>query len=91
MASESMELQLGIHQVSSWHAPSDSQLIIKDHHHNQYHALLKPPCIGLENAKSIAFINNGTNTLNQSSAVILPNGKRCPFKSFSREKTVTEQ
>ena len=58
MASES-QAQLGIHQVSSWHAPNDSQLIIKDHHQNRYQALLKSSCDGLENAKSIAFINNG--------------------------------
>lgn len=80
---QASELQLGIHQVGNWRATGDSLLIIEDHQQQQYHAQLKPPCQGLSKAKSIAFISNGNNALDQFSKVILPNGKRCAFKSFS--------
>lgn len=80
---QASELQLGIHQVGNWHAADDSLLVIEDHQRQQYHAQLKAPCQGLSEAKSIAFISNGKNALDQFSKVILPNGKRCSFKSFS--------
>ena len=80
---QASELQLGIHQVGNWHAADDNLLIIEDHHQQQYHVQLKTPCEGLSEAKSIAFISNGNNALDQFSKVILPNGKRCAFKSFS--------
>lgn len=79
-------LQLGIHQVSSWRAANDSELILKDHQNNQYQATLKPPCKGLDQAKSIAFTSHGSSSLDKSSSVVLPSGKRCPFKSFSRQE-----
>jgi len=85
LATESLDLQLGIHQVGSWHASNDSQLVLEDHQHNQYMATLKSPCNGLIKAKSIAFISNGNNTLDQSSTLVLPNGKRCPFKTFTQQ------
>lgn len=91
LAAESQHLQLGIHQVGFWHAPDDSQLIIKNHQQQQYRATLKSPCPGLSKAKSIAFISNGNNALDQFSKVILPNGKRCPFKSFSIQATPAEK
>ena len=89
LATESQKLQLGIHQVGSWHASNDSQLVLEDHQHNQYMATLKPPCDGLIKAKSIAFISNGNNALDQSSTLVLPNGKRCPFKTFTQQPRAT--
>ncbi len=86
-ANSPQNLQLGIHQVGSWRATNDSELIIEDHQKNQYLATLKPPCIGLDQAKSIAFTSHGSSTLNQSSSVVLPNGKRCRFSSFGQQST----
>jgi Family of unknown function (DUF6491) len=83
-------LHLGIHQVGSWRATNDSELVIEDHQKNQYLATLKPPCTGLEKAKSIAFTSHGSSTLDQSSSVVLPNGKRCRFSSFSQQPTNSE-
>lgn len=83
LSATAAELQLGIHQVGHWHAANDQLLIIEDHQRQQYLAQLKAPCAGLVEAKSIAFISNGKNALDQHSKVILPNGKRCAFKSFS--------
>jgi len=89
-ADDTQNLQLGIHQVGSWHATNDSELVIEDHQKNQYQVTLKPPCTGLEQAKSIAFTNHGSNKLDQSSSVILPNGKRCRFSSFSQQVSAAE-
>jgi len=91
MADETPSKQLGIHQVGNWHATSDTQLIIEDHQRTEYLAVLKSPCDGLEEAKSIAFINHGGNSLNKYSTVILPNGKRCAFKSFAQKTIAAEQ
>ena len=91
MAQELPDEHLGIHKVGSWHAPSDTTLVIEDHQHNQYIATLKIPCTGLKIAKSIAFTNHTSNTLNKSSTVILPNGKRCAFKEFTQQPTATGQ
>jgi len=85
--SDTDNLQLGIHQVGSWHAASDSELILKDHQNNQYQVTLKPPCTGLGEAKSIAFISHGSSSLDRSSSVVLASGKRCPFESFHHQKT----
>ena len=90
LADDTPNLQLGIHQVGSWHATNDSELIIEDHQKNLYQATLKPPCKGLEKAKSIAFTSHGSSALNQSSSVILPNGKRCRFNSFTQQTTPAE-
>jgi len=84
-ANGSQNLHLGIHQVGSWRATNDSELVIEDHQKNQYLATLKPPCTGLEQAKSIAFTSHGSSMLDLSSSVVLPSGKRCPFKSFTRQ------
>lgn len=90
LATEPQHLQLGIHQVGSWHVSSDHQLVIEDHQNNHYLVTLKPPCEGLENAKSIAFISHGS-TLDESSTLILSNGNRCPFKTFAKQTATTEQ
>jgi len=89
-ASGSQNLHLGIHQVGSWRATNDSELVIEDHQKNQYLATLSPPCTGLGQAKSIAFTSHGNSTLDQSSSVILPNGKRCRFSSFSQQPANAE-
>ena len=86
LAAETKNLQLGIHQVGNWHAPDDSQLIIEDHQQQLFFATLKATCQGLSAAKSIAFISNADSALDQFSSVVLPSGKRCPFKSFSKKE-----
>ncbi|MEH6357350.1 MAG: DUF6491 family protein [Pseudomonadales bacterium] len=90
IAQELPSEELGIHKVGSWHAASDTTLIIEDHQHNQYLAILKSPCKGLKSAKSIAFTNHTSNTLSKSSTLILPSGKRCAFKNFTQQLTTTE-
>jgi hypothetical protein len=71
-------------RVRNWSAPNDDTLMIEAVDGRHYQARLFGPCPGLTFANRLAYVTRGMNQLDRFATVVLPDGTRCPFQSFTR-------
>lgn len=76
--------KLDVHQIRNWYPQGDSKLIIENNRKQRYQVDFLVPCHGLNAAQTLAFISRGGRSLDRDSAVILPDGSRCPFSVFAQ-------
>ena len=85
MRSGSAELRT--YRIEDWTAPDDRTLIVNGANRTLYEAQFKGRCVGLRLVDTVAFVIQGTPEIDHYSAVVLPNGTRCAFKSLTRLET----
>jgi hypothetical protein len=85
MRSGSTELRS--YQIADWIAPDDRTLILNAMDRSLYEGRFKGQCTGLRLVDTIAFIVPGPQQADRYSGVVLPDGRRCAFKSFTRLTT----
>ena len=79
--------ELRAYQVMDWIAPDDRTLIVNGVDRSLYEGRFRGACAGLRVANSIAFIIPPAAQLSGYSGVVLPDGKKCLFTSFTRLAT----
>lgn len=79
--------ELRAYQVMDWIAPDDRTLIVNAADRSLYEGRFRSTCAGLRLANSIAFIIPAGAQLSNYSGVVLPDGTRCLFASFTRLPT----
>jgi hypothetical protein len=85
LATEPGDAQMLSYRVRSWSAPNDHTVIFQATDGTQYKAETLGPCFGLDFANSIGFQNRGGfQQIDRFSSVVLPDGTRCSFQSFSK-------
>jgi hypothetical protein len=85
MRSGSTELRA--YQIADWIAPDDRTLILNAMDRSLYEGRFRGQCTGLRLVDTIAFIIPGPQQADRYSGVVLPDGRRCTFKSFTRLTT----
>jgi hypothetical protein len=85
MRSGSTELRA--YQIADWIAPDDRTLILNAMDRSLYEGRFRGRCTGLRLVDTIAFIIPGPQQADRYSGVVLPDGRRCTFKSFTRLAT----
>jgi len=86
VAATSAELQR--YRIRNWSAPNDHTVIIEATDGTRYRAETMGPCIGLDFANRLAFVNRGGfERVDRFSSVALGDGTRCAFQSFDKLKT----
>jgi hypothetical protein len=85
MRSGSTELRA--YQIVEWIAPDDRTLILNAMDRSLYEGRFRGQCTGLRLVDTIAFIVPGPQEADRYSGVVLPDGRRCTFKSFTRLAT----
>lgn len=78
------DARLETYRIEDWSAPGDDALIVKALGGSQYRATFMGHCSGLRFTDTIGFVTRGTNSLDQFSGIVLPDGTRCTFKTFGR-------
>ena len=72
-------------RVRSWSAVNDRTIVLTASDGTRYKAETLGPCFGLDFANSVGFANRGGfNQIDRFSSVVLPDGTRCSFQSFSK-------
>jgi hypothetical protein len=71
-------------RVRNWSAPNDHTLMIQAVDGRRYQAHLFGSCPGLTFANQLAYDTRGMNQIDRFATVVLPDGTRCPFQSFTR-------
>lgn len=82
MRSGSTELRT--YQVHDWIAPDDRTLLVNALDRSLFEGRFKGECAGLRLVDTIAFIFHGTPQVDTYAGIVLPDGTRCPFASFTR-------
>lgn len=85
MAAESAELQT--YRIRNWSAPDNRTLIVESVDGRRYEARFMTDCLGLRLTETIGFVTRGTSQLDQFSGIVLPDGTRCTFRSFTQIST----
>jgi len=78
------------YQVGGWIAPDDRTLIVNAADRSLYQGHFKGRCTGLRLVDTIAFIVQTPPQLEKYEGIVLPDGTRCVFTSFTRLLTATE-
>jgi Family of unknown function (DUF6491) len=78
------DANLQTYRIDDWSAPDNRTLIVKSVDGSQYRAQFMSECLGLRFTNSIGFETRGLNQLDQFSGIVLPDGTRCHFQSFTR-------
>lgn len=82
--------ELRTYQLLEWIAPDDHNLIVNAVDRSLYRARFKHQCTGLRSVDTIAFIVQSPPQLDKYAGVVLPDGTRCVFTSFTRLETAAE-
>ncbi|HEY6483473.1 MAG TPA: hypothetical protein VIY54_08085 [Steroidobacteraceae bacterium] len=82
MRSESNELR--IYQIADWIAPDDRTLILHSLDHSLLEGRFRGQCTGLRLADTIAFVVPSPPAGMQYTGIVLPDGRRCNFRSLTR-------
>jgi hypothetical protein len=73
------------YRIRNWSAPNDHTLILEGADGQQYKAETLGPCFGLGHASRLGFANRGGfQQIDRFSSVVLPDGTRCSFHSFTK-------
>ncbi len=71
--------------LKDWSALNDHTIILITNDGTRYRAETLGPCMGLDFAHGVAFVNRGGfNQIDRFSSVVLSDGTRCPFQSFDK-------
>ena len=71
--------------LKDWSALNDHTIILVTNDGTRYRAETLGPCMGLDFAHGVAFVNRGGfNQIDRFSSVVLSDGTRCPFQSFDK-------
>jgi hypothetical protein len=74
-------------RIRDWSAPNDHTVIMVTDDGTRYRAETMGPCLGLDFANRLAFVNRGGfNQIDRFSSVVLGDGTRCSFQSFDKLK-----
>jgi hypothetical protein len=77
------DASLQTYRIENWSAVNDRTLMVESVDGSRYRAQFMTDCIGLQFASSIGFETRGLNRLDQYAGIVLPDGTRCPFQSFT--------
>jgi hypothetical protein len=73
------------YRIRSWSAPNDHTVLLESSDGTRYKAETIGPCFGLDFANRVGFSNRGGfNQIDRFSSLVLPDGTRCSFQSFSK-------
>lgn len=75
--------ELRAYQVMDWVAPDDRTLVVNGVDRSLFEARFRGGCAGLRLANTIAFIIPAGAQLGGYRGIVLPDGTRCPFASFT--------
>lgn len=78
------DARLETYRIDTWSAPSDESLVVESLDGTRYRATFMGHCLGLRFTDTIGFVTRGTNSIDQFSGIVLPDGTRCTFQSFQR-------
>jgi hypothetical protein len=79
--------QLARFRIRDWSAPNDHMVIVVADDGTRYRAETMGPCLGLDFANRLAFVNKGGfEQVDRYSSVVLGDGTRCAFQSFDKLK-----
>jgi len=79
--------QLPRFRIRDWSAPNDHTIIVIADDGTRYRAETLGPCLGLDFANRLAFVNKGGfEQVDRYSSVVLGDGTRCTFQSFDKLK-----
>jgi hypothetical protein len=78
------DANLQTYRIENWSAPDSRSLIVESTDGTRYRAQFMTDCIGLTFASSIGFDTRGLNRLDRYAGIVLPDGTRCPFESFTK-------
>ncbi len=77
--------QLPRFRIKDWSAPDDHTVIVVSDDGTRYRAETMGPCLGLNFANRLAFVNRGGfEQVDRYSSVVLGDGTRCAFQSFDK-------
>jgi hypothetical protein len=77
--------QLMSYRIRNWSAPNDHTVVFESADGTQYRAETLGPCFGLDFANRLGFANRGGfQQIDRFSSLVLPDGTRCSFQTFSR-------
>jgi hypothetical protein len=80
-------VQLARFRIRDWSAPNDHTVIVVADDGTRYRAETMGPCLGLDFANRLAFVNKGGfEQVDRYSSVVLGDGTRCAFQSFDKLK-----
>jgi len=82
MRSGSAELRT--YQVDDWIAPDDRTLLVNAADRSLFRASFRGRCAGLRLVDTIAFIVQTPPQVDKYEGIVLPNGTRCTFTTFTR-------
>ena len=85
LSHNSSELQT--YRIRDWSAPNNRTLIVESVDGRRYEARFMTDCLGLQFTETIGFITRGLNELDKFSGIVLPDGTRCTFRSFTEIPT----
>lgn len=74
-------------RIRDWSAPNDRTVIVVADDGTRYRAETMGPCLGLNFATQLAFVNRGGfEQVDRFSSVLLGDGTRCAFQTFDKLK-----
>lgn len=80
-------VQVPRYRIRDWSAPNDHTLIVMADDGTRYRAETLGPCLGLDFANRLGFVNKGGfEQVDRYSSVVLDDGTRCAFRSFDKLK-----
>ena len=82
--------ELHTYLVEDWVAPDDRTLIVNAVDRSLFEGRFKAKCTGLRLVDTIAFIVQTPPQVEKYQGVVLPDGTRCAFTSFTRLVTTPE-
>jgi hypothetical protein len=72
-------------RIKDWSAPDDHTVIVVSDDGTRYRAETMGPCLGLNFATRLAFVNRGGfEQVDRYSSVVLGDGTRCALQSFDK-------
>jgi hypothetical protein len=81
----SSNAQLPGFRIKDWSAPDDHTVIVVSDDGTRYRAETMGPCLGLNFATRLAFVNRGGfEQVDRYSSVVLGDGTRCALQSFDK-------
>jgi len=75
---------LRTYRIVDWTAPDDGTLIVNALDRSLYEARFAGKCTGLRLVDTLSFVVTEPPQVEKYAGVVLPNGTRCAFKSFTR-------
>src|SRR5688572_17755533 len=67
--------------IRDWHADSAELLYVQNAHKDWFKITFWAPCLALPFATGIAFVTDGTNSLDKYSSILV-DGENCKFMTF---------